>query len=236
MEERQRWADSLAAITGDKASQPRRICQLCVDFLDISGGGISIVTAAGNRGVVCATDDISACIEDLQFTLGEGPCVDAVHSGAPVLVPELDELVGVGPDRWPAFLQAATAAGVRASFAFPLRVGVPRVGVLDLYRDRPGELTAGQLGAALTAADVAAVALIDLDTFPGTSFDVEPAAGSTFDPQVHQATGMVQVQLGISTAEAFLALRARAFADGRPLAEIATDVVQRRLRLSVEDR
>jgi GAF domain-containing protein len=215
---------------------PRRICLLCVRMLSISGAGISLVTTAGNRGVVCATDDVSARIEDLQFTLGEGPCVDAAQSGAPVLVPDLDTPGDIAIDRWPAFIEGAGAAGVRAVFAFPLRIGAINVGVLDVYRSAPGPLHYGQLRAGLLAADAAALALLQIDSARDDLFSDDADARSTYQPQVHQATGIVQVQLGVPTEEAFLMLRARAFALGRPLVDVATDVVARRLRFSVEDQ
>jgi len=194
-----------------------------------------MVTKTGNRGVVCATDDVSARIEDLQFTLGEGPCVDAAQFGAPVMVPDLRTPDDIVVDRWPAFLEGAGAAGVRAVFAFPLRIGAINVGVLDAYRSVPGPLRDGQLRAALLAADAAALALLDIDP-TGDLFSDNADARSTYQLQVHQATGIVQVQLEIPTEEAFLMLRARAFALGRPLVDVATDVVARRLRFSVEDQ
>ena len=98
------------------------------------------MTAAGNGGVVCATDEVSARIEDLQFTLGEGVCVDAVQAGVPVLVGDLNDPGDIVTERWPTFMEGAARAGVRAVFAFPLRIGAITVGVLDLYRDRPGDL------------------------------------------------------------------------------------------------
>ncbi len=194
-----------------------------------------MVTTSGNHGIVCATDEVSARIEDLQLTLGEGPCVDSVRSGAPVLVPDLTASGEIVVDRWPAFLEGAGAAGVHAVFAFPLRIGVISVGAMDLYRDAPGDLAADELPAALMAADAAAHALLDLgsprDHQPGGSSDFR----ATYHPQVHQATGMVQVQLGVTTEEAFTILRARAFATDRTLVELAGDVVARRLRFSTED-
>lgn len=205
-------------------------------MLSVSGAGISMVTTAGNRGVVCATDDVSARIEDLQFTLGEGPCVDVAQFGAPVLVPDLNTPDDLAVDRWPAFIEGAGAAGVRAVFAFPLRIGAINVGVLDVYRAQPGPLRDGQLRAALLAADAAALALLQLDTARDDLFADNTEARSTYQLQVHQATGIVQVQLGVPTEEAFLMLRARAFALGRPLVDVASDVVARRLRFSVEDR
>jgi AmiR/NasT family two-component response regulator len=120
-------------------------------------------------------------------------------------------------------------------FAFPLRIGAINVGALDLYRAGAGEMAADQLHAALMAADTAAVALEHLDTQFDDTFADDVEARTSYQLQVHQATGIVQVQLGIATEEAFLMLRARAFALGRPLVDVATDVIERRLRFSVED-
>ena len=195
-----------------------------------------MVTATGNRRVVCATDEVSARIEDLQFTLGEGVCVDAVQAGTPVLVGDLDEPGDIVVERWPAFMEGAARAGVRAVFAFPLRIGAITVGVLDLYRDRPGDLPAGQLATALMAADAAALALLYLGSGSHGAFADDMDGHAAYQMQVHQATGMLKVQLGVTIEEAFLMLRAHAFAAGRPVAEVARDVVERRLRFSTEDR
>jgi hypothetical protein len=202
-------------------------------MLGVTGAGISMVTATGHHGVVCATDDVSAKIEDLQLTLGEGPCVDSVRDGTAVLIPDLTAPGDLSTERWPAFIEGAGAAGVSAVFAFPLRIGAINIGVMDLYRDQPGDLEIDELPAALMAADAAADALLHLDVpADGTGLPEFPSA---YHPQVHQATGMVQVQLGVSTKEAFVRLRARAFATGRSLVDLAGDVVARRIRFSTEE-
>jgi hypothetical protein len=236
MDEQGRWARLLAAAAPQRAAQPLRICQLCVDTLGVSGAGIAMVTPAGNRGVVCATDDISTKIEELQLSLGEGPCIDAATAGSPVLIPDLHGSPDLGVERWPAFMHGAAAAGVRAVFALPLRVGAISVGVIDLYRDRPGELGPDQLQAALIAADAAALALLYLEVDGDIAFTDDHDSRSTYQLQVHQATGMVMAQLAVTIDEAFLVLRARAFSDGRPLAALATDVVGGRVRFSMEDQ
>lgn len=233
--DRTRWTARLAATVTEGGSQPRRIAELCVEGLAVSGAGVSLLTAAGNHGVVCATDEVATRIEDLQLTLGEGPCVDAVRTGVPVLVADLGAPENVAVGRWPAFMQAVTEAGVRAVFAFPLSIGAIRVGALDLYRDFPGDLNDDQLGAALIATDALALSLLRLSAGSEEAFDADAGARSTYHLQVHQATGMVSVQLGVSIEEAFLRLRARAFAAGRSVTEVASDVVARRLRFSVED-
>jgi hypothetical protein len=229
-----RWERMLFEAEAERAAQPERICTLCVHMLGVTGAGISMMTTAGSTGVVCSTDDVSARIEDLQLTLGVGPCMDAVARGAPVLVGDLHEPGDVTVARWPAFMEGAAEAGVRAVFAFPLRIGAINVGALDLYRDQPGDLDTDQLPAALMAADAAALAVLNLDSpYPPGASDLD--ARTLNQPQVHQATGMVQVQLDVSIEDAFLMLRARAFTTGRPLVDVAIDVVERRLRFSPED-
>jgi GAF domain-containing protein len=236
MDDPTRWAMTLAQVgTLDPASQPAEICRLCVATLGVSGAGIAMVTPGGNRGVVCSTNGVSAKIEDLQFTLGEGPCVDAVTSGRPVIINDLQEPGDVSVERWPGFMEGARSAGVRAVLAFPLRIGAISVGALDLYVDRPAEMPVRAVAAALMAADAAALALLHLDSGAdaGTRDDFD--ARSTYQAQVHQATGMVQVQLDVTPEEALLMLRARAFSIGRPLMDVSTDVVARRLRFSGEE-
>lgn len=230
-----RWAGLLAEAAAERDAQPRRITELCVEMLGVTGAGISMVTSAGNHGVVCATDEVSAKIEDLQLTLGEGPCIDSVRGGSPVLISDLGALGDFSGERWPAFLEGAGAAGVRAVFAFPLRIGAISVGAMDLYRDEPGDLAADELPAALMAADAAAYALLHLDIPPDGTAPGGSDLGAAYHPQVHQATGMVQVQLGVSTNEAFVRLRARAFATDRSLVDLAGDVVGRRIRFSTEE-
>jgi len=194
-----------------------------------------MLTTSGNHGVVSATDAVSAKIEDLQLTLGEGPCIDSVRGGSPVLISDLGAFGDFSIDRWPAFLEGAGRVGVRAVFAFPLRIGAITVGAMDLYRDEPGALADDELPAALMAADAAAHALLHLDDPPDAPAAGASDFGTVYHPQVHQATGMVQVQLGVSTNEAFVRLRARAFATNRSLVDLAGDVVARRIRFTTED-
>jgi hypothetical protein len=214
------------------SEQPLRICQLCVDTIDVTGAGISMVTSTRNRGVVCATDDVAEQIESLQLSLGEGPCVDAASHRWPVMVSDVVEPDDVLVNRWPTFVPKAADVGVRAVFALPLRIGAISVGVMDLYRDRPGVLTDKQLSFALMAADAAAVSLLYLDRG-------EPAVGVGMagfrEAEIHQATGMVSAQLGLPIEEAFLMLRARAYSLDRGLAEVAADVVAHGLRFSAEE-
>jgi hypothetical protein len=181
------------------------------------------------RGSLCTSNDVSHLIEELQFTLGEGPCVDAYRQDQVVAEPDLAEPV---TGRWLAFSPPAVQAGVRAVFGFPLRVGTVRLGALNLYRDRPGPLTASQHATALAVADV--VARWVLETQAGAPAEMvaeELEISADFHFVVHNAAGMVSVQEEISITEALIRLRAYAFSHDRLLADVARDVVDHKLRL-----
>jgi hypothetical protein len=206
----------------------KRLCEVCAAVTGMSGAGIMLMSGDVPRGSVCTTDDVSNIIEQLQYDLGEGPCVDAFRQDRPVLEPDLDS---PSTPRWLAFRGPAVEAGVRAVFGFPLRVGAVRLGALNLYRDRPGPLTDDQHADALILTDVAAQALLVLQAgaTPG-KIAATLEVGANFQYVVHQASGMVAAQLDVGVGQALVRLRAHAFGNDRPLAEVAQDVVARRLR------
>jgi hypothetical protein len=219
-------AEILSAIRADALGEgglPDRLVRMCARTLPLSGVGLALMTDDGPAGTVAATDATALELEDLQFSLGEGPCVDASRSGRPVLQPDLAR---TGPQRWPGFTAGAAAAGLGAVFAFPLRVGGIRLGVLDLYRTTTGALTEDELACALSFADAATAVLLHLQSHAA---GLEPPLGSltVLDDraEVHQATGVVSVQAAVPLQEALLLLRARAYAEQRPIGSLAHDVL-----------
>ncbi|MGZ8748562.1 MAG: GAF and ANTAR domain-containing protein [Mycobacterium sp.] len=209
-----------------------RLCEVCVELTWMTGAGIMLMAGDMPRGSVCTTNEVSTTIEELQYALGEGPCVDAHNLGRPVLEPNLAE---PSTPRWPAFTGPALDAGARAVFGFPLHVGAVRVGALNLYCDRPGSLTAEQHADALVAADVATHAVLALQAnAPPGQLAVALEAGADFGYVVHQASGMVAAQLDVSVGQALIRLRAHSFGNDRPLADIARDVVARTLRFDAQ--
>jgi ANTAR domain len=123
-------------------------------------------------------------------------------------------------------------AGVRAVFAFPLHQGAIRIGALVLYRDRVGDLTHDEWLSGVVLADVASQVVLALQAgAPDEQLHELLADEPAHWAEVHQATGMISVQLQASVEEAFVRLRAHAFSARRPLADVARDVVERRLRL-----
>ena len=149
----------LAALSaGGDGWSSARLCAVCPGVVGVTGAGVMLMSGDIPRGSLSSTDDVSQLIEELQYTLGEGPCVDAYQQDSVVAEPDLAEPVA---RRWPAFTPPALQAGVRAVFGFPLRVGTVRLGALNLYRDRPGPLNDEQHADALVVADVAARWVLD---------------------------------------------------------------------------
>jgi len=208
--------------------ETRHLCAVAAELTAMSGAGIMLIDGGTPRGSLSTSDSVSALLEDLQFALGEGPCIDACNEGRPVIEPDLASPV---TPRWPAFSIPALSAGVRAVFGFPIRVGAVQLGALNLYRDEPGTLTDEQHADALVLADVAAEVILLLQAkAPAGELAAELEAGASLHYVVHQASGMVAAQLGIGVEHALVRLRAFAFASDRSLTDVARAVVGRSLR------
>jgi hypothetical protein len=206
-----------------------QICLACVAGLDVDGAAISVLTASTMRETLWASDATAELLEDLQFSLGEGACIEAAVTARPVFVPDLSDTAETG--RWPIYAAAVVEqAGIGAVFALPLQWGAITVGVLDLYRRAPGSLSQEQSRDALSAADAATLMLLGLRTDPGEDLAWDRSWSNR--AEIHQATGMVVAQLEISATDAFARLRAYAFAEQRLLGDVARDVVARRLHFS----
>lgn len=215
-----------------------RICEAGVRSLPVTSVAVSVMTTGGHRGVVCATDHLARSLEDLQFTVGEGPGCQAFETGQAVLVSDLT----ASPHGWAAFREAANQLSVRAVFAFPLHLGAASFGALTAFRSEPGELAGSDLVRAVRLSGAAAVAVLDLivGVAPGaartdSTDDISDVPADFHRPEVYQAAGMVMEQLGVTIEVATIRLRAHAFAAGRPISEVARDVVRRKLRLQADN-
>jgi len=210
-------------------------CAVAVKATRVSGAGLTMMTRGDSSRVVCVTDAVSAKVEELQLTYGEGPCMDAYATRSPVLFPDLGAVEATR--RWPAFAPAASRIGAAAVFAFPLQLGTVRLGVMDLYHSEPRHLGSGELRDALLLAETATLLLVGRDQ--AATEDSEAGAHADllseregYRAEIDQATGMVSVQLEVSIDDAFARLRAYAYAGDRSLTDVARDVVARRLRFS----
>jgi hypothetical protein len=206
------------------------VCSAAIELLSLKGAGVSLMVDGELRGAAGVSDPGIALVQELHLSLGEGPCVDAWETRVPVIEGELSALGGV---RWPMFAAAAVKEGVSAVFALPLALGRIRIGVLVLYRERAGGLSADELAYGLVLADVATDMVLSLQAgAPSDALHGMLAGEPPHWAEIHQATGMVSVQLGVSLEEAFVRLRAHAFAQNLSLRHVASQVVNKRLRLA----
>ncbi|MFH9426339.1 ANTAR domain-containing protein [Streptomyces sp. NPDC017529] len=197
----------------------------CAQALEVDGIAASVTTESGLSEVVWYSDGASARLEDLQFTLGQGPGPQVSACCSPVLVPDLAQ---VPAGRWPALLPEIATLGIGAVFCFPLSVGSACLGTLTLQRAAPGPLPDATMTDAWLVADALTAVLLEGGP-QQDAFAAGEGKSEFYRAAVHQASGMVSVQAGVSLAQALLRLRAHAFRHGRSVTKVAEDVVARRL-------
>lgn len=197
-----------------------RICVRAVRELGLSGATVTLMIADGSEAIAAVSDEALRPVEELQFSLGEGPARDAYASGRPVLTRDL----ALASSTWPVYGPAAVQAGVRAVFAFPLQVGAARFGVLTLYAAAPHAMSHAEVSASLSFSEVAVDTLLD-GSGPMRTGDSLAGGGLRFRSEVYQAQGMVMVDLGVSLADGLARMRAHAYATEQDLTALAIDIV-----------
>ena len=214
---------------GPNSELPGLLVRACAKSLAVTGAGLVLMTDTVSEGILAAAVGTAGILEELQFTLGEGPYIDSSVSGHPVLAPELARS---GSSRWPGFTARALEAGVKAVFAFPLQVGAIGIGVLELCHDAQRELHSGDLLEALAFTDAAVSLLLYLqsEAGPGT---IPPALarGVPERIEVHQAAGMIAGPHNVTLAQALVVLRAHAYGTERPILDVARHVLSHQLDL-----
>lgn len=203
-------------------------------LFEVDAAAISLVFDGANTGTLGSSSDHARTCDELQFLLGEGPCLDSVSSRAPVLVIDLAD-----PDdaRWPVYGPAMLDLQVRGVLAMPVVVAGEYVGALDLFRNQPGRLEESQFTGAVVAAELAGIPLLDLLDADMQAAVAEPGSNAWAElhtlsrAEVSQATGMLVAQLEVEPAEALVRLRAHAYSTGRSATDVARDILDRKLRL-----
>jgi hypothetical protein len=222
---------AVAFARGMVRTPPVGWCDVCADFLAVSGAAITLM-AADVAAPLCASGPVAGRLEDAQLTTGEGPGPDAFRTGRPVHVPLMDSVTSA---RWPAFGEIAAAHGIGAAFSFPLSTPGANVGVLSLYRASAGALSTDQLADARALVQVLTEAVLSLqDDAPVGALAAEIDGAVAYRAETYQASGIVAVQLGIGADDAMVRLRAFAFAHDRPLDSVASAVVDGSLRFDDE--
>ena len=200
-----------------------------VDLFAVTGVSIATLGPLLGSETLSASDGVAARLDEIQFDLGEGPCWDAMRTARPVLMRDIRD----SQARWPGFSEAVGADGVRSVFALPLRVGPLEIGAVDMYSVHERSLDVDQARrAAMLAGAVGQQVLRAAITRSGDEGDSAPGVFSR--RVIHQATGMVLAQLGVSAEDAVLVLQGHSFAAGLTMIEVAQSVVDRTLDFSAK--
>ena len=204
------------------------LCAPFVETFGVTGAAVSTLGGPLGTGTVCASDAVSSRRDEIQFDLGEGPCWQAHLTNEPVVQPDL---ATAPPSEWPTAAAALAEAGVASVAAFPLSYGRLDLGAVDLYSDDRRDLSDDEVDQATTLACIAGRSVLTraLDALQAGDDSLFP---TTFPREVHQASGMVMIQLGVSVDEALLVIRGHAWSSGRALREVASEIVLHRLDFS----
>jgi hypothetical protein len=205
---------------------PSRLCEVGVAQLGVDGVGLALIADPQARSLLASSGSLVDELEQAQFDLGEGPCLDAQQTGEPSMEPDVRTS---GRNRWPAFADAALDLGVAAVFSFPLKAGSAPFGVLDAARRTPGPLGIRQVEDALHLAELASEAVLMTQEITHQTDRSDLTTMTSQRLVVHQATGMVAAQATLSTADSLAWLRLRAYSSGRSLEDVSADVVVQRL-------
>ena len=214
-----------------------RLCEACVGLLDIDAAAISIVFDGVSTGTLGSSGAPARIYDELQFTLGEGPCLDSVAHRTPILAVDLS---GPNEHRWPSFGPAMLFHHIRSVYGIPVVVAGEFVGALDLFREQPGQLPPDHLSGAIVAAELAGIPFLDLLDTDLQAAIADPNSNAWAElnalsrAEVGQATGMLVAQLEIEPAEALVRLRAHAYATGHSATDVARDILDRRLKLDAD--
>lgn len=227
-----RMSPSLGEPPGESGSKTllAGLCQLALLTcrpVGLSSAAVSRVLDGRLSGVVYASDPRARKIDELQTLLGTGPGPSALRSANPVLSGDLAE-TGPGRADWSIFFTETAGLGVASMWVLPLQIGAVSLGTFTLSGSRTVEPQDDALAVAFKVADALTTALL----LPETEAARLQYADLQDNDQmvIHQATGMVSVQMNITLAHAQLVLRAAAYAEGAQLSFLACEVVRRQRR------
>jgi GAF domain-containing protein len=200
-----------------------RILELTSRAIEASAAvSVTVVDDEGQHATAAASSQDARDVDDAQYADDEGPCVDALRTGEEHRLDDLTET-----DRWPRFRERAASLGFGSVLAVPLRAGPQTVGCLNVFAAQPNGLTADDRHLARRIAAPAAATLANARAYRRVSRLAEQLQNA-LDGQavVERAKGMLLAHTGCSEDEAAARLRTAAQQQGRPLREVANDLLE----------
>jgi len=178
--------------------------------------GISVLRPQGVLETVAATDALVLQVDQLQYDLGEGPCVEAARD-------RVGQRTGniVVDHRWPRYGPRAAELGLCSQMAVPLYVEDDQLGALNLYASRPDAFDENTIYVASLFATHAALSM-------GRTM-VEDQLKEALDTRklIHVAVGLVMERYQLDEVHAFSFLARVAETAGSRLVVVAQELVDR---------
>jgi GAF domain-containing protein len=189
------------------------------------GAAVTLFGAGLVETLTVVSDPAAKAAQDLEFALGQGPSRDTMTSRRPIRA--------VGPHglrrRWPHYGPEVERLGIHSIAAVPVELTGMPLGALTLFGPRQHR----DFDSLLTLGGTVAAMLVSRDDGTDDRGQQCPLlADADHRAVVHQAAGVVSVQLGCTIPDALALIRARAFTDDQPVESIASDIVEHRLRLA----
>ena len=199
------------------------VTSLALDTIEgASGAGVTLVDADGHKESAGATSELVGRADDLQYELGEGPCLTAIAND--VLV-RIDDVEGDG--RWPRWRDAILPTGLRSSLSAPLRAEGRVLGALKVYGERPGSFDDRSADLLGRFADQAAILLANVGTLDQAERLSESLRNALRTRNlIALANGILMERHRLTEEQAFLRLVEDARSQHRELVDEAAAVLQ----------
>ncbi|GAB2581550.1 GAF and ANTAR domain-containing protein [Microlunatus antarcticus] len=237
-----RLADSVSALSS-LGSHTMPLREL---LTRVAGYAVNAIPGADGAGLTLIEDDRADTIvataafvsdvDDVQYGLGDGPCIMAAREGRTVMSGSLED-----EPRWGAFGGRVAALGVHSVVSLPLRLGVDVLGAMNVYARAHDafDARAAELGEAFAAP--AAVAVQHAQVVEQTRRLAEELLASLETrASIEQAVGVLMAREGIDVDEARAMLDVLAHERGAPLGVLArallADAVRRGAEGNASDR
>jgi GAF domain-containing protein len=198
--------------------------ELAVQAAGLIPGSLSCgitVTRQRQPTTMACSDEVAAQLNDLQYQLGEGPCLAALKAAAAVAIDDMD-----AEGRWPGFTRQAAAHGIGSGLSLPLIARDEVVGALNLYARPRGAFGPQETRRAELFAGTAAGALalgLRLASYAALTGQLRESLASR--AVIDQAVGVIMGQQRCSPDKAFAALRAASQNRNVKLRDVARELV-----------
>ena len=199
----------------------------CARLLDVAAAGLLLADGRGVLHLIAASSERTQHLELFQLQRRQGPCLDCFHSGAAVVVPDLQ----AESQRWPDFARVAESVGFTSVHAVPMRLRDTVLGTLGLFGNTAGRLDDDDLALAQALVHVASVAIVNEKSASDRDMvNAQLQHALTSRIVLEQAKGVLASVGQLEMEDAFTVLRRYARDHGRKLSSVAEQLVNREMR------